>query len=467
MEELTKKDINFEYLKKDGLQICKVPNGKYFLYQYNEEKRQNEKVKPYPLDRKYILQAAFDKGMKTIFWKNKVYLTSNASKWINDKIIEIQHHYLSSLHKMRFIGNAKNIICGRNEINYRLDTNITSSPSKMLQYVRSSKGEQPMNFDLSNSQLAFFGAGTYHLERLFNFGELERMFQDDDNGIFNSSLIKDNIYKEYGINIIIDTIKHMVNIKDLEVIKKDKNRSRKYKNINTRGIINTVFTSSPMIARITAAQKWANYSKLGEFRKICASGRVYEYFASKLYEKRYKGVFSDCATFEELERKSKYSQSIKNDNGRSIGGIVQLHYNLSTFGKPAEHYKKELKAIRNDVKRLTFQTIFPHHSQSNDLKKMLKELHPAVVEFIDGFKKEFASPNFANFLSRLESSVFIDGIYCECLERGLEVHPKHDGIIYFPSERKRVMGVIMKHMNAFFGKGNYKYEIEDIVEKYK
>jgi hypothetical protein len=488
MEVIAMNDINYQYLVKSGLLVCKVPTGKHELYLYNDERKQYQKYKAtlskaaYPISREHILQIAIEKELKTIFWKNKVYLVSNAEKWIQNKIIEIQHHYLSDLMKFRFIQNGKNIICGRNLINQRLDTNMTSSASMSHQYLRNRNGESLESFDVSNSQLTFFGGATYHMERFFNFFELEKMFIDEKTPFFNSALFINRLTSNYSINIILDSLNHIESLRNLELIKNNKKRNKKYLKVNGRGIIQYKSSSSPMIARGTACQKHLLFNELanflnknegnifrglGEFRKLAASGRIYEYFASLLYESRYKNVFSNCATFEELQLKIKYAESIKNENCNTIGSLVKLKPNLSTFGKPKEHYQREFKAIRNDVKRLTFQTIFPHYSQSNDLKKILKEKHPSVIEFIDRFKKFFASPNFSNFLSRVESSVFIDGIYWECIERGLTVYPKHDGILFFPSERKRVLGVIMKHMNAFFGKGNYKYEMENIVEKYK
>jgi len=444
MYKIVESDINYAYLKSKGLQVNFIPSGKFWLYAYDSTTRQNEKVVSFPMEGKKIWWYVNDRKQIPILWKNRIYLVDDPKEWIRKKIIEIQHYYLQSLCNFRYIRNRKNIICSRNETNGRLDTNLTNTPSMIFKYLKVD-GEQLFNADLKNSQLTFFGILTYYLHRIDNVQSIFSTFLMSPNDTFPSF---PSIYEKVIMNII--------------------NNKEDIKNNRGRGICGSIQTKEDSTTNYLSIdyssflgkKKAQIFDKIQVFRKLCFSGRYYETMAGLMYDTRYKGTFSKCATFADLERKMKYAKSINHEKHGVIGGAVQIRPNIVTFGKTKESYTREFKAIRADVKLLTFQTIFSSYRFTNDLKTILKKEYPAAIYFIDSFKKKYGSNQFSILLQTLESHVFIDGIYAECLERDIVCYTKHDSVLFKMSDYPKIMHITLKHLNAFFGKGNYKLEIE-------
>ena len=461
MNHIVESEINESYLITKGLKTNYIPKtGKYYVYEYDPEKRQNGKRLSFPIAANKIWYYVHQENKIPMFWKGRIYLTNDPTEWIEKKLIEIRHYCFESLKNFRYIRNRKNIICTRNEVNRRLDTNLTNAPSVLLKYLRLD-GEMLYNADLKNSQLTFFANITFALHRLDNLRAIFDQYGNDLKNVHPAS------FQNMTLNSIIAGMKEVEkNRKERERDKEEKRE--KIKKGSIRGICYSIIESegdasfciSKDYSGFLGKKKGWFFDEIGDFRKVCFSGRFYESMASLLFKERYKNTFSNCSSFEELERKKKYARSVKDQDHGIIGGAVQLKPNLITFGKTKEAYESEFKAIRADVKLLVFQTIFSYYKFSNDLKKALEKEYPSAIYFINQFKKQYGSNQFSILLQLVESSLFIDGIYAECLSRGIIVFSKHDSILFRPSDYDTIRKIMLGYLNRFFGRGNYQISIE-------
>lgn len=95
-----------------------------------------------------------------ILYRGKCYI-DRYSGFYEKKVTELHYKYLLQLGTLKAIRNRKNIVCSRNETNYRLDTNITQTKSTFLTklYLDNSR---LVSIDLKNSQFLFFQHHLYN-----------------------------------------------------------------------------------------------------------------------------------------------------------------------------------------------------------------------------------------------------------------------------------------------------------------
>lgn len=95
-----------------------------------------------------------------ILYRGKCYIDRYCD-FREKKITELHYKYLLQLGTLKGIRNRQNIVCSRNETNYRLDTNITQTKSTFLTklYLGNSR---LVSIDLKNSQFLFFHHHLYN-----------------------------------------------------------------------------------------------------------------------------------------------------------------------------------------------------------------------------------------------------------------------------------------------------------------
>ncbi len=406
MQDILNKEVHLDYLKEDGLSVGFFPKGNHICTMYSPEARQYRKVHKFPMTTKSILDLAKETGLTTIYWKKKVHLVDNVELWIERKINEIKTYILDNLVRFRYISNPVNIIASINDTNTRFDTNITSTASIALKYVRLD-GERLMSVDGKNFQLTLF-----------------------------SSLIKALISKEGKMyDIVKYSMNHMNNNSTRGICfsflaeKDEKEREKLLKDIAWQLTENQVITEDFEPKQITdftaflGDKKMSVFSGILPFCELCDSGLFYEEMIKLMYDKRYKNYLSNAPT---------------------LDGVTGNEY----------------KAMRRDVKGLTFKTIFPHWKASNQLKKSLKEHYPEAIDFITLFKKYFGSKNFSILLQIIEATIFVQDILKTLLDLRFKVFGKHDAILFKESDYIAVMEIVYNRLDVYLD--GYKVSIEKI-----
>jgi hypothetical protein len=119
-----------------------------------------------------------------------------------------------------------------------------------------------------------------------------------------------------------------------------------------------------------------------------------------------------------------------------------------------EHIQETLGLkTRQEAKKATFELMFSKENLKSDGKEKLKKLFPSVVEFVDDFKKEYGYNNFSIMLQKIESEIFIDGIWKEIKKNKLFCTPKHDCLIVRGEDKETVSKIISNYFKKIDFRG--------------
>lgn len=119
-----------------------------------------------------------------------------------------------------------------------------------------------------------------------------------------------------------------------------------------------------------------------------------------------------------------------------------------------EHIQETLGLkTRQEAKKATFELMFSKENLKSDGKEKLKQLFPSVVEFVDNFKKEYGYNNFSIMLQKIESEIFIDGLWTEIKKKKIFCTPKHDCLIVKEEEKETVRKIIEGYFTKIEFKG--------------
>jgi len=130
------------------------------------------------------------------------------------------------------------------------------------------------------------------------------------------------------------------------------------------------------------------------------------------------------------------------------------------------------KVSRAEAKGAMFRACFSSHRHNDPAKRVLREILPGPVAFMDAFKQAGADSWLAEGLSKpeaaergkaslaialqtIEAALFVDTILSRLHSEGISALTKHDSILYKPSERLAVEKAVTEALNAFFGPGGY------------
>jgi hypothetical protein len=112
------------------------------------------------------------------------------------------------------------------------------------------------------------------------------------------------------------------------------------------------------------------------------------------------------------------------------GDDISLFKQLSFDGGLYDYIKEILSLeTRKQAKQITFELLFSSWKNKSPLLNKLKEFFPNVINWINEYKKENGSNQFAIMLQKQESQMFIDDIWKELKKQKFFALTKHDCII--------------------------------------
>ena len=119
-----------------------------------------------------------------------------------------------------------------------------------------------------------------------------------------------------------------------------------------------------------------------------------------------------------------------------------------------EYIMEELKLEnRLEAKKMMFELMFSKEDYQSTLKTKLKKLFPSVVEVVDKYKKDNGYNNFSIMLQKMESEIFIDGLWKQMKKKKIFCTPKHDCLIVKEKDADKVEKIIKQYFNKIRFKG--------------
>ena len=108
---------------------------------------------------------------------------------------------------------------------------------------------------------------------------------------------------------------------------------------------------------------------------------------------------------------------------------------------------------RNESKKMLFELMFSKASNDSEEKKKLHSVFPSVVEYADSFKLKGKYKDFSISLQKLESEIFIDGVWKKIKNKKLFCLTKHDCLIYKKEDEEQVLQILNEYMKSINFKG--------------
>lgn len=133
----------------------------------------------------------------------------------------------------------------------------------------------------------------------------------------------------------------------------------------------------------------------------------------------------------------------------------ELFIKLTETGILYDHLATMLCWKRQQAKQNFIKTMFADARWTGHNKKLLKELFPTIVVWMDDFKK-LNKNNLAVMLQRIESRIFIDDIYLKLRKKGYTIYTKHDSVLCKSSEKPQ----ITTEMTAILDDYGFNYRLE-------
>lgn len=122
---------------------------------------------------------------------------------------------------------------------------------------------------------------------------------------------------------------------------------------------------------------------------------------------------------------------------------------LSETGELYEYIQEVLGLeTRKQAKIMLFELLFSSEKNKSENKKKIAHLFPAVVKWIDDYKKLNGYENFAIMLQLEESKIFIDDIYHTLKYRELFCLTKHDSIIIKKENEEEVETFLKEYFDS-------------------
>ena len=381
--------INEEVFDGDNLQVFYKPYGK-------------PPLKKMFCNRNYAIERAKDMGMDLIQDKRKIVIACK-DKYIEQKKKRIKYSY------NRHIENFSNrqFYASRNDINDRLDSNITSMPSVLLQFI--SLDEEPLiNIDLSNSQFVFLAV-------LIAQGAFNSYLRQEEKAEKKLASKVTKIVRAEN-----DSFSSFNQIKEQIVNGEYNNRhlyiERGTKRENKGGAYMCAENHLKVVSKNIEASTMEG--DVEEFIQLAKNGKLYEYIRDNLKLK-------------------------EGNEGRKQAKSLMF---LIFFSK--HDYRCSAK---NKIKEL-FSTLI----SMIDLYKAEKREENKLERESQGLKDDRKGDNqFAIALQKKESSTFIDKILYKLFKSGFKVLSKHDSILCKKSDLEAVGAFIKQVLDKEIGENEY------------
>ena len=374
--------INYELVNCSNLPVIYKANGK-------------EPYQKMYWDRDFAIDRAKEMGMDLIQDKRKV-IIANKDKYIEQKKVRVKYSY------NRHIENFSNrqFYAGRNDTNNRLDSNITSLPSVLLQFI-TLDGEPIVNLDLSNSQFVFL-----------------------------AKLIEEGMFDKY-LNEAKKIFSKLTKVDRAEI-----DAVSSYNKLFKEQIVNGEY-----INRNLFVEEGGEGNNIGG-AYMCAESPL------KVVSKNIGNstLTGDVAKFIQLAKNGKLYEFIRDNLGLKNGveGRKQAKSMMFLIFFSKHDYRCSAK---KKIKEL-----FPTLITMIDLYKAEKRKVNKLERESQGLKDDRKGDNqFAITLQKKESSTFIDKILVMLFKRGFKVLSKHDSILCRKSDLEAVEAIMRKVLDNELG----------------
>lgn len=111
---------------------------------------------------------------------------------------------------------------------------------------------------------------------------------------------------------------------------------------------------------------------------------------------------------------------------------------------------------RAQAKKMIFHVLFGKARNYSLEAERFRYRFPTVSEFIQDYKIQHGDNEFAIYLQKIESQLFIDGIYYGLIEKGIPVLTKHDSIAYFRRDSEIVKTLVQNEFDRINFPGKLK-----------
>ena len=140
-----------------------------------------------------------------------------------------------------------------------------------------------------------------------------------------------------------------------------------------------------------------------------------------------------------------------------IGDDVSLFKELSYSGKLYE-YLMEIMSLesRKEAKQLTFELLFSSHKNHCKKIKLLKEIFPNVINWINNYKETYGSNEFAVMLQTKESEMFISDIWVHLKKKKYFALTKHDCFLVKKEDEDEIREYIQMYFDSIGFEGKLK-----------
>jgi len=125
---------------------------------------------------------------------------------------------------------------------------------------------------------------------------------------------------------------------------------------------------------------------------------------------------------------------------------------------------------REHGKGIAFRTVFSKPKPENELVRQFRHLYPTVISIINDFKGKYGYNQFAIGLQRVEAAIFIDHIWKNTKQAGINSFTRHDSLVFPINKRKDVEQIITDVFKSFdfIYRDKVKYEefnTEEIMQR--
>jgi len=107
---------------------------------------------------------------------------------------------------------------------------------------------------------------------------------------------------------------------------------------------------------------------------------------------------------------------------------------------------------RKEAKQTTFEVLFSSYKNKSSRIDGMHEVFPELMSFINNYKIDNGSNQFAIWLQKYESNLFIDGVLKTLYRKRIFALTKHDSVICKRQDLQKVLDVI----SDVFSKNNFK-----------
>ena len=359
----------------------------------------------------------------------------------------------------------------RNDTNQRLDTCLTNVMSEFLVFIRikGREAERLMSFDLVNSQFVILASQLRkHIENFrIHFSSPTKLYSDFSNmsrggglssGGGQSLVFSENSLDSDPLFFSISVSKEKKEAKKRNMNPEIPEGQRSARSVGSgrtplppslQPLIPYMFT---FLSKLTDNERTNSISEMLFFCELAASGKLYENIASVMHFGR---KLSDLTRDEKsvlLADKGKRKEAkealflvlfgkyaTKNKLKASLARFFPYLVSFIDYTKKCEHerlkeeYEKDGDAFREKYKDAILRA----------LAKKAAGIHEAIYAM--------GSNWLAIYLQRLESKIFIDGIFRELMRKKVWSASKHDSILFLESDIHRVEKVMRKHLDKKLG----------------